>query len=148
MVISNLTVVDFNVCYLSDVFFKCIQRLRTGPVALMDQSFELTVFSSNSNCAELPASVLSKIDDAWNWWAKARECARKALSSNSTSSAGLELKKQCQNKISQMFNWASQLDQMKFQRVGDLQQAKTLLQNFAKGLVEIQDLLKGLQAMG
>lgn len=96
---------------------------------------------------DLPQSVLSKVDDALNWWGKAKEASRKAMRTQFSTGPGLELKKQCQNKLSQMFEWSAQLEQMKLMKTGDLQQAKTVMGNFAKGLLEIQDLLKALQAM-
>ena len=53
-----------------------------------------------------------------------------------------------QQKLKDMFAWQTQLEEMKmFGTAGNSQNVKALLSNFASGLVQIQESIRGLQAM-
>ena len=110
-----------------------------GPLAICDKAAEVP--------QALDKSVLSKIDDGLNWWKSLREQARKSLE-KAQGPACAALKQQMQQKLKDMFAWQTQLEEMKmFGTAGNSQNVKALLSNFASGLVQIQESIRGLQTM-
>ena len=99
--------------------------------------------------AALQQATMAKIEEGLAWWAKAKDAARRTISGSSASSSGAELMKdRLKQHLEKLFQVASALEQNKITGSGVIQLVKRNLDQLADGLVNLQEMCRGIHAMG
>lgn len=95
----------------------------------------------------LPEKAMQKIDDALAWLSQAKQASRKAYQSTSAGQAATVLKVQLKNNLEQLLQHQAFLEEVKMSGTGDITAVATQLQSLTQGLVQVQELIRGLAAM-
>ena len=101
-----------------------------------------------SGPTQISPQVLGKLDEALAWWAKAREAARKQFTTSASSSAAMQLRQNLVDLTDKLFTLQTKLEHYKMVGYGDMGEVKQHLGSMANGLVELQECLRALSAMG
>lgn len=105
--------------------------------------------TTHNAAVPIPADLLQKVDEALTWWTKARDAARKLLSAKSQQGAGAQgLVQHLLSQTDKMFELQMKAESFKMQGFGVLLDVRDVLQKMAQNLVDIQETLRALQAMG
>ena len=99
-----------------------------------------------SGVASLDGAVVAKIDEGLGWWKSLREQARKVLEKPSKP-AQEALRKEMANKMAAVWNLQVTLEQFKTFGAKDVAKLRSTMSEFASGLISVQEMVKGLQAM-
>ena len=99
-----------------------------------------------SGVATLDGAVVAKIDEGLGWWKSLREQARKVLEKPSKP-AQEALRKEMASKLAAVWNLQVTLEQFKTFGVKDVAKLRNTMSEFASGLMSVQEMVKGLQAM-
>eukprot|EP00435_Cladocopium_sp_Y103_P021698 s2334_g5.t1 len=118
------------------------------PLALMDKPAAGASEIQLDFCgvATLDAAVLAKIDEGLGWWKSLREQARKVLEKPSKP-AQEALRKQMGSRMAEVFQIQVMLEQFKTFGAKDPAKLRSTMSEFAAGLMSVQEMVKGLQAM-
>lgn len=96
----------------------------------------------------LTTAVLTKIDEALTWWSKAREQARKQFSQGPQGDAQRQLRQHLVQLTDRLFSLQTKLEHVKMVGTADFNDVKDMLTKMGSGLVEVQETLRALCAMG
>ncbi|CAL1155732.1 unnamed protein product [Cladocopium goreaui] len=96
----------------------------------------------------LTTAVLTKIDEALTWWTKAREQARKQFSQGPQGDAQRQLRQHLVQLTDRLFSLQTKLEHVKMVGTADFNDVKDMLTKMGSGLVEVQETLRALSAMG
>lgn len=95
----------------------------------------------------LSAAMSSKIDEALSWWSKARSSAQKCMSSG-TGPGAQNLKNTMVQQVEKLLAVQMKLEHLKVLGHGAPSEVKAALTHMGQGLVELQETLRALSAMG
>ena len=110
-----------------------------APLAILDKQPEPGMLP------DLDTRLLDRIDQALTWLAQAKHATYRLKTS--TSDTWQSLKRQLDEKWTQLLPLQSQLETFKLANKGGVTQVKSVLQSAASKLLETQELLKGLVAL-
>ena len=96
----------------------------------------------------LTPQVFAKIDEALTWWSKAREQARKQFNQEAPGDAARQLRQHLVQLTDRLFNLQTKLEHVKMVGSADFNDVKDTLTKMGSGLVEVQETLRALSAMG
>ena len=104
---------------------------------------------NNKGQEDLNPTVKTKIDEALSWVYKAKETSRKAIQNcNSQSPLVSSVKAALKGKMEELVSFQLKLEEFKTFGSGNLQDVKRVLSGASNGLVEIQEAIRALSAMG
>ena len=92
--------------------------------------------------------MFAKIDEALTWWSKAREQARKQFNQEAPGDAARQLRQHLVQLTDRLFNLQTKLEHVKMVGSADFNDVKDTLTKMGSGLVEAQETLRALSAMG
>lgn len=95
----------------------------------------------------LDSSVLKKVDEALLWWTNVRKASKSCLDGATSNPTTVSLRQQMHGKLSEMFNAQVQLERIRMFGQGNVGEIKTILNTFVTDLVQVQEMIKGIQAM-
>lgn len=108
------------------------------PLALMDKAVPVPSQIQLDFCGvvTLEAPVVAKIDEGLGWWKSLREQARKVAQG--------ALRNQMSSRMAEVWNLQVTLEQSKMFGAKDGAKLRSTMSEFAKGLMNVQEMVKGL----
>lgn len=117
-------------------------------LALMDAPCSSAAAAPADPAISLPENVMGKVGDALEWVKKAKESVKKVLQSPVSGHTGQALKSQLKSKIEMVLRHQMALEEFRICASAPMSAVRQCLQETTQCLVEVQELIRAIHALG